>query len=69
MCASDAAIIILLHPEHVEVVARAEARKAAAVAALTTLKHFNRQSLIVQVCMHMPLSMQDDFFCSSVLWA
>ncbi|KAG1676952.1 hypothetical protein FOA52_014828 [Chlamydomonas sp. UWO 241] len=79
VCASDASIIILLHPEMVTSVKLAETRKmmaaaesgalcqapqhthiprvrwvvlalkAATVAALTTLKHFHRQSLIVQV--------------------
>jgi hypothetical protein len=49
VCASDASIVILLYPEDIEDVAKAESLKAVTVAALTTLKHFQDQSLIVQV--------------------
>ncbi len=48
-CASDASIIILLHPDSTEEVAKAETLKAVTVAALSTLEHFHRQPLIVQV--------------------
>ena len=49
VCASDASIVILLYPEDVGSVAKAEQLKAVTIAALTALKRFGEQSLIVQV--------------------